>query len=153
MDPSVAPAAWKITMLLADNAQAVSGKLYILGGGWSITAPGAPSAIALKIEVPWGEANKRHKLTLSLMNSDGHVVQVQGPAGPQDFVITSEFEIGRPPGLVQGTPLDAPFAVNLGPLPLSGGRYEWRCSIEGQNIFESCAFTVLGNSVQQPPQQ
>jgi hypothetical protein len=26
----------KLTMLLADAAEAVNGKLYILGGGWSI---------------------------------------------------------------------------------------------------------------------
>jgi hypothetical protein len=29
----------KVTMLLADAAQAVDGKLYILGGGWTITGP------------------------------------------------------------------------------------------------------------------
>ena len=29
----------KVTILLADAAQAVEGKLYILGGGWSITGP------------------------------------------------------------------------------------------------------------------
>ena len=29
----------KVTMLLADSAQAIEGKLYILGGGWSITGP------------------------------------------------------------------------------------------------------------------
>src|SRR5712692_6126152 len=58
----------KVTMLLADAAQAVNGKLYILGGGWSVTGPApSPSAIALKIEVPWDEANTRHKLTLDLV--------------------------------------------------------------------------------------
>ena len=29
----------KVTMMLADAAQAVEGKLYILGGGWSVTGP------------------------------------------------------------------------------------------------------------------
>ena len=33
-------------MLLADAAQQLGGKLYILGGGWSVTGPQpAPSAI------------------------------------------------------------------------------------------------------------
>ena len=44
-------------MMLADSAQAVAGKLYILGGGWSMTGPAAtPSALAIKFEVPWEAA-------------------------------------------------------------------------------------------------
>ena len=38
-------------MLLADAAQVSEGKLHILGGGWSVTGPPAPSAIALLVEV------------------------------------------------------------------------------------------------------
>ena len=35
----------KATLLLADAAQAAEGKLYVLGGGWSVTGPGpAPMA-------------------------------------------------------------------------------------------------------------
>ena len=44
--------------MLADSAQAVGGKLYILGGGWSRSAGAAPFAIAAKIEVPWDEASR-----------------------------------------------------------------------------------------------
>jgi hypothetical protein len=29
----------KVTMMRADAVQAVAGKLYILGGGWSVTGP------------------------------------------------------------------------------------------------------------------
>ena len=29
----------KVTILLADAAQAVEGKLFVLGGGWSVTGP------------------------------------------------------------------------------------------------------------------
>src|SRR5207244_5203833 len=39
----------KVTILLADAAQAVEGKLYVLGGGWSTTGPDpAPMARAIK---------------------------------------------------------------------------------------------------------
>ena len=42
-------------MLLADFVQAVQGKLYVLGGGWSVTGPGAVQmGIAVKIEGPPG---------------------------------------------------------------------------------------------------
>ena len=38
-------------MLLCDAAQVADGKLYILGGGWSMTGPDpVPSAVALKID-------------------------------------------------------------------------------------------------------
>ena len=37
-------------MILADSAQVADGKLYILGGGWSITGPDpTPSAVAIKM--------------------------------------------------------------------------------------------------------
>ena len=39
----------KVTLMLADAAQVSEGKLHILGGGWSVTGPPAPSAIALLV--------------------------------------------------------------------------------------------------------
>ncbi len=122
----------KVTMLLADAAQAVDGKLYILGGGWSITGPDpTPMAIALKIDVPWTEANNTHKLRLALFDEDGQPVQVPTQTGEQPFEIHSSFEVGRPPGLKSGTPLDLALAINFPPLPLRpNSRYVWRCFID-----------------------
>lgn len=121
----------KVTLLLADAAQAVQGKLYILGGGWSIIGPApAPSAIALKIEVPWDLANRRHRFELTLLDSDGHAVTI----GEQAVRIAGEFEAGRPAGLAPGTPLDVPLAISIAPLSLApGSRYVWRLSINGQS--------------------
>ena len=120
-----------VTLILADAAQAVGNKLYILGGGWSTAGPDPfPSAIALHIKVPWDEANVGHVMQLELVDSDGHPVTVQTDQGPQDLVIKNDFEVGRPPGMARGTPIDLSIAINLGPLPLSpGSRYEWRLSI------------------------
>jgi len=44
-------AGMKVTMLLCDAVQVADGKLYILGGGWSIIGRPGPSAVAVKIEV------------------------------------------------------------------------------------------------------
>jgi hypothetical protein len=120
----------KVTTLLADAAQAVGGKLYILGGGWSMTGPDPiPSAIALKIEVPWTEANRRHDLLLALLDADGQPVRI----GDSPVEIRGQVEVGRPAGLPAGTPLDAALAINVGPLPLPpGARYVWRLSINGE---------------------
>ena len=125
----------KLTILLADAAQAVNGKLYILGGGWSIAGPEPTQmAIAIKVEVPWNEANQRHTLQLTLVDDDGHPVAFSAPAGTQTVEVSLNFEVGRPPGLKPGTPLDVPLAINLGPLPLPPDRrYVWRCAIDGQS--------------------
>jgi hypothetical protein len=137
-------------MLLADSAQSIEGKLYVLGGGWSTTGPApAPSAIALKIDVPWDEANRAHPMRLELLTSDGKPVEMPGPQGLAPVLIEARLEVGRPPGITAGVPLDATFAVNISPMPLVGGRYEWRCSLPEADISSACAFTVRP----QPPQQ
>jgi len=121
----------KVTMLLADSAQAVNGKLYILGGGWSITGPDpAVFAIAMKIEVPWEETNRPHKLRLILIDDDGQAVAIEG--APVE--ISGEFEVGRPSGLPPGMSLDSVLALNMGPMPLERGkRYTWRLTIDEQS--------------------
>ena len=121
-------------MLLADAAQEVGGKLYILGGGWSITGPTpTPMAIALKLEVPWDRTNEHHTLLLELVDEDGTPVLVADDQGEQvPLQVSGEFEAGRPPGIKPGTPIDSALAVNFGPLQLEGGRrYQWRLSIDG----------------------
>ena len=123
----------KVTFLLADAAEAVGGKLYILGGGWSITGPQpSPAALAIKIEVPWSEANRPHEWKAVLEDQDGQAVTLPTPEGESVVEVGGSFEVGRPPGLIEGTPLDLPIAINLGPLPLHpGGRYRWRLFVDG----------------------
>jgi hypothetical protein len=124
------------TIMLADAAQAIDNKLYLLGGGWSVTGPEpTPSAIAIALKVPWDEANAPHAMRIELIDADGQPILV-GPEPDEGnpVVIDSHFEVGRPPGLRPGTPIDLAFAVNISPLPLPpGGRYEWRLSIDGHS--------------------
>ena len=104
----------KVTLMLADSAQAVEGKLYILGGGWSVTGPEpTPMAIAMKLEVPWDETNRRHAWRLELLDSDGGPVTLSSGADGRAIEIGGEFEVGRPAGVKPGTPIDLPLAINL----------------------------------------
>lgn len=128
-------------MLLCDSAQALGGKLYILGGGWTqIAVPQGtpvPMSLAIKLAVPWSRANQRIKFSVVLKDSDGNAV-------PNDdgFVqLESEFEVGRPPGLEEGTPLDAIFAVNSPGLVLTNGRYVWELEVDG-SVAGRAAFRV-----------
>jgi len=121
-------------MLLCDAAQVADGKLYVLGGGWSITGPDpAPSAIAVKIEVGWHEAEQSHHWELFLVDADGREVTVDTPDGTQAVEIRGDFQTGKPAGVPEGSPVDVPLAVNLGPIPLdAGARFTWRLVIDGE---------------------
>ncbi len=53
-------------LLVADGADAVGGKLYLLGGGWDRLMvpqlpgpPAVPFAVALGINVPWNLTNRK----------------------------------------------------------------------------------------------
>ncbi len=122
---------FKVTMLLADSAQAVNNKLYVLGGGWDIAGPGAPSAVAVKVDVPWDRTNRKHRWELVLEDDDGRPVNLPNDRGGfAALKLGDEFEVGRPPGVKEGTPMSVALAINISPLPLTpGSRYVWRFSI------------------------
>lgn len=122
-------------MLLCDAAQEANGKLFILGGGWSIMGPApGPMAIAIKLEVPWAATNERHTFTVRLLDADGQPFVLESDEGPLAIEMGGEFEVGRPPELPAGTPIDVPLAMNIGPLPLPPGRrWEWRLEIDGES--------------------
>jgi hypothetical protein len=135
----------KATLLLADYAVVSDGKLTVVGGGWSQTGPEpAPFGIALLIQVPWDQANTPHAFTVQLLDADGEEVVLETEeAEDQPVAFGGDFEVGRPPGLKPGTPLDFPVAMSSTPLPLEPGRYEWRLTIDGQSRQDwTLAFTV-----------
>lgn len=120
----------RVTMLLADAAQEVNGKLYILGGGWSVTGPDVPPmSLAIKLDVPWSEANVPHRFEMVLVDTDGRTISTGGE-GP-DVRVDGTFEVGRPAGLPAGSDIDFAFAVSVPPFPLTPGRYAWQLSIDG----------------------
>lgn len=121
-------------MLLADSAAVSEGKIFMLGGGWSLTSvPTPPFAVVIRIEVPWSEANEQHTLTLELLNDDFTPVTVQVPGQAVPVVATGQFEVGRPPGMTRGSPLALPIVFNFQPLALAAGRrYVWRLVIDGR---------------------
>ncbi len=125
-----------VTMLLCDAAQVADGKLYILGGGWSMTGPDpVPSAVALKIDVDWHEAELAHHWELFLEDADGQPVLVDTPDGAQPVEVRGEFTVTHPPGVPEGSPNDVALAINLGPIPLNpASRYAWRLMIDGEAL-------------------
>ena len=134
-----------VTMLIADSAQVADGKLYILGGGWSVTGPEpVPSAVAIKVAVDWHEFNSPHHWELILEDADGKLVQFETPEGTQTIEVRGDFSTTTPDDVPQGTPVDVPIAVNFGPIPLApASRFTWRLVIDGESLpGASVSFTT-----------
>jgi hypothetical protein len=117
-------------LLVADRAEAVNGKLYLLGGGWDrITLSQFPGSanfdVALGVLVGYTETNERHEFHLTLEDDDNQVV-----LGP----VTGQFELGRPPGLKPAQAQRFMVAVR-GPFPIPGaGCYHWVLSLDGHHV-------------------
>jgi hypothetical protein len=129
------------TVILCDSAEAVNGKLYLMGGGWNVLyAVNQPVnvAVAMILAVGWDEANRRHALAVALLDHDGNQVRI----GDQPVAVGSEFEVGRPPGVKPGTALNTPLVMNFQGLLLPEGGYEFKASVGGEPIA-SRPFTVV----------
>ena len=114
-------------VILADAAQVVGNKLYLLGGGWDVlTVQGSlpvnqPVAIALSFRVPWNATNQRHHFEFEVVTEDGTEVLKGG----------GELEVGRPPGIPPGTVQRTQMALSgIAKIAQAGG-YTIVCHIQG----------------------
>ncbi len=128
----------KLTMLLCDHVAVAEGKLYINGGGWVETGPDPiPFGIAVLMEVPWNDTNRRIDFKLGLHHEDGHEVTQPGPVGVQRVEVGGEIEVGRPAGVPEGSAIPVPLAINLPPVLLEPGQgYYWEAVISDQTREE-----------------
>lgn len=129
-------------MLLCDYAEELGGKLYVMGGGWSRNyTPNQPSnmSLAIKLLVPWNEANRPYDLTVRLVDENHDTVP--GPDG-NEIGLIGKVEVGRPPGLKPGSNLDLALAVRFDGLVLGPGTYVWELLV-GKNVLESTVFDVI----------
>jgi hypothetical protein len=122
----------RAVVLVCDAAQAdPGGKVHMLGAGWNITSHPLPAqAIVAIVGVPWHQSNVRHDVRLQLEDADGRVVT---PNGGAPVAMEQTFEVGRPPGVPEGTDLHVPIVLTLAPgLPIPPGGYMWRLFVDGE---------------------
>jgi hypothetical protein len=126
-------------MFLADKAETLNGKLYVMGGGWDrIFMPQIPGplpipiSVAISIVVPWNLTNRRFKFALELTDADSNRL----PLTPEQEVFSVDFETGRPPGLKPGSPQRTVLTVTLNPgLQFEKeGRYSFHGTIDGEEL-------------------
>ena len=129
-------------LLLADLAEAINGKLYTLGAAWDrigvndFTKP-LNISVALGVLVPWNATNQNHKVTLTLRDADGNLI---------DFRIDASFIAGRPPflnGETQRVLLAVPAASVILPGP---GTYALAASINEIDLKVVRFSAVAGTS-------
>src|SRR5438552_11045779 len=94
-------------LLLADSAEVINNKLYMLGGGWEVYHLNTPArvkfALAASFKVPWVATNQPHKFEVQILTEDGQT-PLMGFGG--------EFEVGRPPGMPAGSSQRSQIAIN-----------------------------------------
>ena len=94
--------------LIADHADIVGGKLYLMGGGWdTFTAPNLPMqirlAVAVGVRIGWEETNRPVPIVVTVEDDDGAtLVRIEGGVN-----------VGRPPLLPPGATQLAQMAANF----------------------------------------
>ncbi len=137
----MSPVEAQLILCDAAVADSTTGKVHMLGAGWSTTrSPTPPQAVAVLIKVPWDRANTPLPLRVQLYTGDGEAVLIGAGDTPVPIVGEATVEVGRPPGTPPGSMLDASFVLNVGPLPLRPGRYEWRLHLA--ELDQPAGFTV-----------
>lgn len=125
-------------VILADSAEVVNGKLYMLGGGWEVLSVAQPFpfhhtfAIATAYRVPWNETNQLHEIDIEIQTVDGEEVLKLG----------GQFEVGRPVGLPPGSDQRFPLAFGLQMEFRHPGEYVLLSRVEGE-VAHRVTFRVL----------
>lgn len=118
-------------LLLADAAEALNGKLYLMGGGWDTISVAnfdlpVTISVACGVSVPWNETDDEHTLTIRLQDADGQLIAPD---------LNATFRTGRAATLPKGAATHAPFAIKAG-LKLPGpGSYTFVGIIDNEPQF------------------
>lgn len=112
--------------LIADYAEVVSGKLYLMGGGWDAIAmaqaPGpARLAVAAGVRIGWEETNRVVPVTKQVEDDDGQML----------VKLEAAVNVGRPPHLAPGTAQLAQIAANVSLQVEAFGGYRVVLAVDG----------------------
>jgi hypothetical protein len=135
-------------LTVANHAEAVNGLLYLSGAGWDRVTRRYPTGgkprphrfgIAVSVLIPWAEANRRHRLSLWVESEDG---------GDPLVKVDGKLEVGRPPGVPEGSDRRAVLAVEATvEFPRPGG---YRIVGEVGGNTRTYSFFVVDDSASRP---
>ncbi len=132
----------KAMLMLCDYAEAINGKFYISGGGWTVCGPGLRNmSVAIRVFVPWADANTRYDLSLLFQDENGSTIAYGDP--PVEVRNDGSFEVGRPPGIPEGTELDVTLVFTFNGLTLEPDKgYRWQLEIDNEPV-QSVSFRTV----------
>lgn len=99
-------------------------------------------AVALYWLLPWGKANQRHSILLGLLTEDGELF-LDAESNP--VRVEGHVEVGRPPGIKQGSYLESPLAVRFPGLVFQPGGYRFEFHVNG-SLEATVSFTAVGGN-------
>ena len=108
-------------LILADAVEVADGKLFVLGGGWTIWRSGNYPAqvmlgVGLSVLVDWNEAGTGTSYPLNITFADDAGVPIVPP-------VQAQFQVSKPAELPPGTVQRVPFGFNAGIMLPRTGRY------------------------------
>ena len=112
-------------LLTADRAEALNGKLYVMGGAWDrriVQSFDEPVTIGLAaaLLVPWNLTDQNHDFNLAIEDAEGNVI---GEA------LSGGFKVGRPADATQGQAFRTIIAAHMQTKLPGPGAYRIRLTI------------------------
>lgn len=110
-------------LLVADRAEVVNGKLYLMGGSWDRIQPTKfphrmMLGIALGVRIPFAHTDDQHKVSVQIHHDEQRLIGFE-----------AKLTTGRPPGMA-GMDMLVPMAFNI-PLAIPGeGLIVLRASVD-----------------------
>ncbi len=111
-------------LLVADRAEVVNGKLYLMGGSWDRIQPQQfphrmMLGIAMGVRIPFAYTDDQHTVAIELLHDDTRMIGFE-----------AKLATGRPPGMA-GMDMLVPMAFNI-PIAIPGeGQVVLRAAIDG----------------------
>lgn len=132
--------------ILADRAEIVNHKLYMMGGGWDrrgVIDFKVPQEISLAVGllIPWNLTNEQHHLDIRVENDAGTNIPPE---------VHGTVVVGRPPHATIGQMFRAMIAVNGRWLLSGSGAYRIIAAVQG-GVERTVIFYADQASVQAPP--
>ncbi len=112
-------------LLVADRAEVVNGKLYLMGAAWDrIQPPTFPHrmilGIALGVRIPFAHTDDQHTVAVEMQQDEQRLVGFE-----------AKLTTGRPPGMA-GMDMLVPMAFNIPVAIPAEGQVVLRASVDGR---------------------
>ena len=113
-------------LLVADRAEVVNGKLYLMGGSWDRIQPQQfphrmMLGIALGVRIPFAYTDDQHTVAIELLHGETRMIGFE-----------AKMATGRPPGMA-GMDMLVPMAFNI-PIAIPGeGQVTIKAVIDGSH--------------------